>query len=848
MANQTKNYRKFVATSVTAALVASAVAPAAFAAEKVDFKDSIPTWAKDAVDYLVGKEAISGYPDGTFNQAGKLTRAEAAKILALSLDLKIDEDAKTDFADAKDHWASSYIAAIQKEKPGVIDGYNGKFDPNANITRQQMAKMVVVAYDLKLDEAADISFSDNTGWGADQVNILASLGVVEGVSAGKFSPNADVTRGQAAVFVHRTEVESVRVAVPSKEAKVVSVNVVNGTQLLVKFSQEVDEDNLGTYTLSDGKVASPELQADGKSVLLTLATAYDNTKAHVVAVTVEDVVVAGTENTFPIFTSVVSVEDKVAAGVAEVKSVTKGATADTAVINFTEPVKEGLIKLNGSSYQITGYLDGAESVDSIELTGLSLDVSKEHTLEVVNLKDAAGNVVALTSKQFKVTKDDVAPIISTVEAYGDYKVLVTFSKKIKADTVAAGDVRVVDELLTQLDVDTFEALAGDSTGTKFVVTLDKDDTDVSGLYTNKNSRTLSLVFADKSVNDTLGNQLAATTKSVTLTKDATAPSVTGITYKKNASKEVDTITVTFDENIADVVDNTFLSKFTIVNASGVQKNGILNGASVEVSGKTAVIDIANVALTGKHSFQIAAGAAKDLALNANNSKAYSGTVDFGAAPTASGTFELAANAINDDTENVVKVTFPKAVKGGVVAGSATDVNNYSVNGKALPAGTTITFEDDDQDVAIIEFAEGFTTNDTNAVFTVNNVQLLTGEVIKPFTTTIKVYDNVAPVLESIRILDANTIELTYSEALAAISSADALDELEVYEGTSKKALTSAVANNVNGFNKKVVVELSDNLDLTKEISVKTVVSSTDLDIAISDNNNGNKHKAGVTVK
>lgn len=624
-----------------------------------------------------------------------------------------------------------------------------------------------------------------------------------------------------------------------------SVSAINGTQLVVKFSQKVDEDNLGTYTFSDGKTATAELQADEKSVLLTLATAYDNTKAHTVAVTVEGAVVAGTENTFPIFTSVVKFEDKVAAGVAEVKSVTKGATADKATITFTEPVKEGLIKLNGTSYQISAYLGGKESVSSVELTGLSLDASQTHNLEVVNLKDAAGNVVALTTKQFSVTKDAVAPVVSSVEAYGDYQVLVTFDKKIAAGTVAAGDVKVADELLNDIPVANFAALNGDTTGTKFVVTLDKNDAKVSGLYTNKTSRALTLVFADKSVDDVLGNQLAAVTKSVTLTKDTTAPSVTGITYKKNADKEVETITVTFDENIADVVDATFLSKFTVVNANGVQKNGILTGASVTVTGKTAVIDITDVALYGQHSFQIAAGAAQDLALVANNSKAYSATVDFGAAPSTSGTFELPANAIDDSTENVIEITFANAVKGGAVAGSATDVNNYSINGKSLPAGTTITL-DDAQKVATITLAEGFTANDADAIFTINNVQQLTGEVIKPVTTTVSVADNVAPVLQSARVIDADTIELTYSEALAAVTLGNSvLDELEVYEGSSKKTLTSATATNVTGYSKKIVVDLDAALDLTKEISVKTITTAATVDIA--DLNNDNAHKANVTV-
>jgi S-layer homology domain len=933
-----KSYRKFMATGLSAAVVATVVAPVAGAASYTDVKDT--HWAKEAIDYVSEVGYMQGNGKG-FAPDENMTRAEAAQLFTNIFGIA-DESLTEDFSDVSEKdWFHDAVAAVLEHE--IMNGMgNGKFAPESNLTRGQLAAIVVRAYGFEVEES-EHSFSDIEGhMFEEEISILASLGLVNGVGGDKFAPDANVTRAQMAQIIYNIdnpgfvfpEVTAVKAVdtktvevtvdgawtqedvdalveagyeltvegksshkvgkvtvkaadasasedtttlvlseispelvagealslavdgekIPGSEFKyeapatpeVTSVSAINGTQVVVKFNHKVDGDNLGTYTFSDGKNATAKLLADEKSVLLTLDAAYDNTKAHTVAVTVENAVVAGTENTFPIFTSVVAFEDKVAAGVAEVKSVTKGATADKATITFTEPVKEGLIKLNGTSYQISAYLGGKESVSSVELTSLSLDSSKTHSLEVVNLKDAAGNVVALTTKQFNVTKDAVAPVVSSVEAHGDYKVLVTFDKKINATTVAAGDVKVADELLNDIPVASFLPLNGDTTGTKFVVTLDKSNAKVSGLFANKTSRALTLVFADKSVDDALGNQLAAVTKSVTLAKDATAPSVTGITYKKNADKEVETITVTFDENITDITNvPAFLSKFTVVNANGVQKNNILTGATVTVSGKTAVINITDVALYGKHSFQIAAGASQDLALSANNSAAYTGIVDFGPAPSSSGTFELPANAIDDSTENVIKITFAKAVKGGAVVGSATDVNNYSVNGKALPTGTTITL-DANQLVATITLAEGFTANDTDAIFTINNVQQLTGEVIKPVTTTISVVDNVAPVLESARVIDADTIELTYSEALAVVSGGDVLDELEIYEGTTKKTLTTVTASNVTGYSKKVVVDIDSALDLTKEISVKTLATTT-LNVDIADLNNNNAHKEKVSV-
>lgn len=244
MANQSKKHRKFVATSVTAALVATAVAPAAgFAAEKPNFKD-VPSWAKDSVDYLVAKGAIKGLPDGTFGPTLEMTRAEVATIFALTLEgIKVDDNAKSKFADANGHWAEKYIAAI--ESKGIIKGNEkGQFDPNGKIDRQSLATMVVAAYDLKLNEKADVSFPDNTSWGKDAINILASLGILAGTD-GKANPTAKITRAEVPAFVHRAEVKEVRVPVKEKEdeaVKVESVSAINAKTLEVKFNTAVDTD------------------------------------------------------------------------------------------------------------------------------------------------------------------------------------------------------------------------------------------------------------------------------------------------------------------------------------------------------------------------------------------------------------------------------------------------------------------------------------------------------------------------------------------------------------------------------------------------------------------------------
>ena len=52
-----------------------------FAHAATSFVDRVPAWAKGAVEYLVEKGAIHGYPDGTFKPSNVITRAEQQPFL-----------------------------------------------------------------------------------------------------------------------------------------------------------------------------------------------------------------------------------------------------------------------------------------------------------------------------------------------------------------------------------------------------------------------------------------------------------------------------------------------------------------------------------------------------------------------------------------------------------------------------------------------------------------------------------------------------------------------------------------------------------------------------------------------
>lgn len=98
-------------------------------------------WYHDYVYDLVYRGVVNGMTATTYEPEGKLTRAQFVKLLACSLadaeTLKTYEG-KHPFRDSEGHWAEAYIAWA-KDK-GIVEGVSAtEFDPEAPITREQMA-------------------------------------------------------------------------------------------------------------------------------------------------------------------------------------------------------------------------------------------------------------------------------------------------------------------------------------------------------------------------------------------------------------------------------------------------------------------------------------------------------------------------------------------------------------------------------------------------------------------------------------------------------------------------------------------------------------------------------------
>jgi peptide/nickel transport system substrate-binding protein len=102
-------------------------------------------WAKDQIDYLVGKGIIMGFSDGTFKPESPVTREQFAKMICIAKGLKEYKPSTTTFKDVStSHWSYGFVEAAVKA--GYIKGYpNGNFGPSDLIKREDMALLLIRA-------------------------------------------------------------------------------------------------------------------------------------------------------------------------------------------------------------------------------------------------------------------------------------------------------------------------------------------------------------------------------------------------------------------------------------------------------------------------------------------------------------------------------------------------------------------------------------------------------------------------------------------------------------------------------------------------------------------------------
>lgn len=164
---------------------------------------------------------IMGYPDGTVQPEGQITRAEACTIF---FRLLTDSSRDYYFARTNDYsdvnrgdWFNNAISTLSNA--GIVTGYNdGTFRPNQPITRGEMAK--IIANFANLNKGTK-SFTDLSGhWSKTYVELAAGNGWIAGYPDGSFRPDQKITRAETVTMINR-----VLERVPAKELRLLSRSI-----------------------------------------------------------------------------------------------------------------------------------------------------------------------------------------------------------------------------------------------------------------------------------------------------------------------------------------------------------------------------------------------------------------------------------------------------------------------------------------------------------------------------------------------------------------------------------------------------------------------------------------------
>jgi uncharacterized protein YkwD len=186
------------------------------------FRDVKGTWAEGYVTRLVDLGIINGYGDGTFRPNETLTRSAFIKMLVASLELPLLAGDTGGFTDTTGSWVAEkgYLGpAVAAGIVGPLDYPGGCLSPEGNITREEIAVMIVRAMGLGGEAGSRVVpapdgrttigervFADVGAWQSPgYIAVAVDRGVVKGFQEPDgtytFRPAASATRAQAAAMI-----------------------------------------------------------------------------------------------------------------------------------------------------------------------------------------------------------------------------------------------------------------------------------------------------------------------------------------------------------------------------------------------------------------------------------------------------------------------------------------------------------------------------------------------------------------------------------------------------------------------------------------------------------------------
>lgn len=173
-----------------------------------NFKDTTNVFSRDEIEELYNYKIVNGTTETTYSPYNDITRGQFSVMIARALELK--PSSNTDkFPDASGKWYADQVQALYET--GIITGFtDGTFGGEKKLTRQQAAAMIArmleyMGVDTTPKENVALDDMDRiSDYAKDAVQYLASHDVLNSGEGTKFNPYNNLTRAQMAKILMRS--------------------------------------------------------------------------------------------------------------------------------------------------------------------------------------------------------------------------------------------------------------------------------------------------------------------------------------------------------------------------------------------------------------------------------------------------------------------------------------------------------------------------------------------------------------------------------------------------------------------------------------------------------------------
>ena len=179
----------------------------AYAAASADYSDFPQNWSKDAMEFAVKNNFITGVGEDKIAPKAALTRAQLAAILSRVMQTGAGDVSVLDnFTDAdKNAW---YAGAMAKAvELNILYGDGDSIYPDRPVTRQELFTILVRAFSVTGgDESTLASYNDAgsiSSWAKAAISAMIAQGYAAGYEDKTLRPAQQVTREEFAQLLHR---------------------------------------------------------------------------------------------------------------------------------------------------------------------------------------------------------------------------------------------------------------------------------------------------------------------------------------------------------------------------------------------------------------------------------------------------------------------------------------------------------------------------------------------------------------------------------------------------------------------------------------------------------------------